>query len=123
MHTIIESQCTGCELCLPACPVDCIALENVTGEQTGWDAWSADDAADARQRYDATRARRARAALEHADALERKAEHKLAHLPELTKDAGGAELDRKRSVIEAALARARARKQAVSPPPAPENRD
>jgi len=26
MHTIIESECTGCELCLPPCPVDCIAL-------------------------------------------------------------------------------------------------
>jgi len=26
MHTAIESQCTGCELCLPPCPVDCIEL-------------------------------------------------------------------------------------------------
>jgi electron transport complex protein RnfB len=26
MHTVIEAQCTGCELCLPPCPVDCIAL-------------------------------------------------------------------------------------------------
>ena len=25
-HTIIESECTGCELCLPPCPVDCIVL-------------------------------------------------------------------------------------------------
>jgi len=26
MHTVIAEECTGCELCLPACPVDCIDL-------------------------------------------------------------------------------------------------
>jgi electron transport complex protein RnfB len=26
MHTVIEPLCTGCELCVPACPVDCIEL-------------------------------------------------------------------------------------------------
>ena len=26
MHTVIASWCTGCELCLPPCPVDCIVL-------------------------------------------------------------------------------------------------
>jgi electron transport complex protein RnfB len=26
MHTVIEQQCTGCELCLPPCPVDCIEM-------------------------------------------------------------------------------------------------
>jgi len=113
MHTIIEEQCTGCELCVPACPVDCIAMENVTGERTGWDAWSEQDADSARSRYDMTRARRQRAADEHAKALESKAQEKLAHLPELTKAASAEELDRKRSVIEAALARARAKREAT----------
>jgi electron transport complex protein RnfB len=27
MHTVIASWCTGCELCVPPCPVDCIAFE------------------------------------------------------------------------------------------------
>jgi electron transport complex protein RnfB len=27
MHTVITTHCTGCELCLPPCPVDCIVLE------------------------------------------------------------------------------------------------
>jgi len=27
MHTVIADDCTGCELCVPACPVDCIVLE------------------------------------------------------------------------------------------------
>ncbi|MDH5227536.1 MAG: iron-sulfur protein, partial [Gammaproteobacteria bacterium] len=29
MHTVIAAQCTGCELCLPPCPVDCIELRPV----------------------------------------------------------------------------------------------
>ena len=26
MHTVIADECTGCELCLDPCPVDCIRL-------------------------------------------------------------------------------------------------
>jgi len=26
MHTIIADLCTGCELCIPPCPMDCIDL-------------------------------------------------------------------------------------------------
>ena len=57
MHTVVDEQCTGCELCIPACPVDCIQLESVTGERTGWAAWSAEQANEARERY-AARQRR-----------------------------------------------------------------
>ncbi|RZJ15366.1 MAG: electron transport complex subunit RsxB [Acidovorax sp.] len=57
MHTVIEPYCTGCELCIPACPVDCIKLENVSGATTGWAAWSAPLANQARQRYQGHRAR------------------------------------------------------------------
>ena len=51
MHTVIEPHCTGCELCLPVCPVDCIELETVTGERTGWAAWSQVEADHALKRY------------------------------------------------------------------------
>jgi electron transport complex protein RnfB len=29
MHTIIESECTGCELCIAPCPVDCISMRSL----------------------------------------------------------------------------------------------
>ena len=51
MHTVIEPHCTGCELCIPVCPVDCISLENVTGAQSGWAAWSPEQAETALDRY------------------------------------------------------------------------
>ena len=51
MHTVIEDACTGCELCLPVCPVDCIHLENVTLGNSGWNAWTKDQADQAKKRY------------------------------------------------------------------------
>jgi electron transport complex protein RnfB len=51
MHTIIEDACTGCELCLPVCPVDCIHLDNVSDNHTGWQAWSQELADQAKDRY------------------------------------------------------------------------
>jgi electron transport complex protein RnfB len=61
MHTVMQAYCTGCELCVPVCPVDCIELENVTGERTGWDAWNAEQAQEARVRYAARKLRLAQA--------------------------------------------------------------
>jgi Na+-translocating ferredoxin:NAD+ oxidoreductase subunit B len=26
MHTVLEALCTGCELCIAPCPVDCITI-------------------------------------------------------------------------------------------------
>ena len=65
MHTVIESQCTGCELCIPACPVDCISLESASGELTGWDAWSTEQANASRQRYEFRQQRLQREQQEH----------------------------------------------------------
>jgi electron transport complex protein RnfB len=108
MHTVIEAQCTGCELCVPACPVDCISLIELTPGLSGWQAWSQMDADAARTRYEARNIRRAAATQRHEEHLQAQAEHKLAHLPDLTHASTPTELERKRSVIEAALARARA---------------
>jgi len=111
MHTVIEPYCTGCELCIPACPVDCISLENLTGDRTGWQAWSPEQAAEALDRYEFHSLRAAREDQENALRLQAKARAKLADLPAHTHGAEGAEADRKRAVIEAALARARARQR------------
>ena len=113
MHTVIEPHCTGCELCIPVCPVDCISLENVTGTSTGWQAWSAAQAAQALQRYEIRQLRVARSAVENDERLQAKAQEKLADLPAHTHGAEGAEALRKRTVIEAALARAKARRDAT----------
>lgn len=109
MHTVIEPLCTGCELCVPACPVDCIALVDATAT-TGWDAWSPHQADEARARYAWHRERLARDKAENDERLVAKAETKLAGLPAHSTLQDAAALDRKRSVIEAALARARAQR-------------
>jgi electron transport complex protein RnfB len=110
MHTVIEPYCTGCELCIPACPVDCISLEPVDMALTGWAAWPQNLADLARQRYDARQVRLAREAQENDERLQAQAVHKLADLPAHTKGTENApEVDRKRAIIEAALAKAKAR--------------
>ena len=97
MHTVAAPLCTGCELCVPACPVDCIALVETSKGRTGWAAWSALQAQQARERY----ARHsARAGSGEFDALEAAA-----------RDDPGAPAERKRAVLDAVLARARARAQ------------
>lgn len=110
MHTVIEAECTGCELCLPVCPVDCILLENVTGEATGWQAWSAQQAAHARERYAEHSQRRLREAQEQEERLQAKAETKASDIAAHSQHTDAAVLDQKRATIEAALARARAKR-------------
>nr|MBP6515062.1 hypothetical protein [Steroidobacteraceae bacterium] len=71
MHTVIASECTGCELCIPPCPVDCIVMEPdparparlPTGDEIGTAA------AGFRRRYEARLARRARDEAERRAAL------------------------------------------------------
>jgi len=101
MHTVIEPHCTGCELCVPVCPVDCISLEVATPGRSGWLAWSAEQAGAARARHAVHKARLG------AKTAEPAAEPDPA--PAAQDDAAA----RKRAVIEAALAKARARLPAI----------
>ena len=110
MHTVIEPYCTGCALCLPVCPVDCIALEPLAPAATGWAAWSQPQADLARDRYSFHSYRTSRSKAENEKRLEDKAAAKLADLPAHSQLTDLAVLDHKRSVIEAALARARQRR-------------
>jgi electron transport complex protein RnfB len=124
MHTVIASDCTGCELCLPVCPVDCIVLENASGDLTGWNAWSAADADKARRRYerhlDRTAGQNANANANGGAAPQRGGpDLATPAIPPSTVSAAPSEApkpsstDSRKAVIEAALARARARR----PPP------
>jgi electron transport complex protein RnfB len=117
MHTVIEAYCTGCELCLPVCPVDCIQLENVSGSSTGWDAWSQPLAEMARNRYAFHTLKVTREAQENDARLEQKARMKLADLSHHSQHTDPVVLDKKRAVIEAALARARAKTGSVKNSP------
>jgi electron transport complex protein RnfB len=117
MHTVIEPWCTGCELCIPVCPVDCIALAPISGDKTAWDAWTPEQALNAKTRYQARQIRLVRESTEHDDRLQAKAQAKLKDLPAHTKTDSDTETARKRSIIEAALAKARSR-QAARPPQA-----
>ena len=122
MHVVVAEQCTGCELCLPACPVDCISLVNVTGTQTGWAAWSAPQADAARKRYQFHQLRETHVTRESQDAAARpqakaqaqaqaQAQAKLAHLGDTSSITDPVDPGHKRASIEAALARARAKRQ------------
>jgi electron transport complex protein RnfB len=36
MHTVIESECTGCDLCVEPCPVDCIDMIVIEPDIRSW---------------------------------------------------------------------------------------
>jgi Na+-translocating ferredoxin:NAD+ oxidoreductase subunit B len=83
MHGVLAALCSGCELCLPACPVDCIEMIPAARH------WSPIDAVAARERF-AQRSKRLDAA-------------RLAARRD-------AEARKRKDAIDAALARARARR-------------
>ncbi len=113
MHTVVPALCTGCDLCVAPCPVDCISMVTATPGRTGWAAWTQQDADAARQRH-AARAHRLRRDKQENDArLAAKAVAKLKEVDAST-PAGAAEQaekERKRTIIQAAMERARLQKE------------
>ena len=108
MHTVIEPYCTGCELCIPVCPVDCIQLDNVSGTATGWSAWSAPLALQARQRYAVHRERVPLPPVEESDD---DAPPPTGSKPGGTGGSGGSgDAAARQAVIAAAMERARLRR-------------
>ncbi|AMO99742.1 electron transport complex, RnfABCDGE type, B subunit [Collimonas arenae] len=113
MHTVIAELCTGCDLCVAPCPVDCITMVDATGRETGWDAWTQAQADAARARHDFHIIRLRREKQENDDRLAAKAAEKLkavaaeaAATPEQQ-----AEQQRKKAIIQAAIERARLKKE------------
>jgi Na+-translocating ferredoxin:NAD+ oxidoreductase subunit B len=101
MHTVIDAWCTGCELCLPACPVDCIELVNITPGQSGWNAWSPTQATQAQQRFEFHQLRLSR--------QDHERQQQLAANPLGAANAAPSD-EHKQAVLQAAMARARARR-------------
>ena len=126
MHTIVKDPCTGCDLCVAPCPVDCIAMIPVTGEATGWDAWTQQQADAARVRHDRRQARLAaerdaaearaaarRAAVAPAAAAASGAPHAVGAQAAAASSAPAGADDaeaKKKAIIQAALERARRKK-------------
>lgn len=124
MHTVIAELCTGCDLCVPPCPVDCIALPPITGQATGWNAWSQAQADAARERHNRREARlaREREAAEARAAARRagspavqvtETSEATAAAPAAAPAAEDAEA-KKRAIIQAALERARKKKEELA---------
>ena len=112
MHVVLNDWCTGCDLCIPPCPVDCITMQPVTKE-TGWAAWSQEQADLSRQRYELRNARLIREVADNEKRLAAKAEQKLKSLDvdSAQSDAEKLEIERKKAIIAAAMARAREKQQ------------
>ena len=106
MHTVLAEDCTGCGLCIPACPVDCIIPVNASGSATGWDAWSAEQAQHARQRYAQHQQRLAPQARAETSAISTTPQKPVPHTA--TTDTSVDPQAARQAAIAQALARARA---------------
>jgi Na+-translocating ferredoxin:NAD+ oxidoreductase subunit B len=112
MHTVLTEWCTGCDLCIPPCPVDCISMINVTGNSTGWNAWSQELANISRKRYHEREHRLDREKKDNDERLAKKAATKLAAVNAESPSSAEElkEQERKRAIIAAAIARAQQKK-------------
>ena len=97
MHTVVTELCSGCDLCVAPCPVDCIEMLPASGADSIWDRARADAA---RERFELRRARLDRECKERSERLAARA----------FKAQAGADADKKRAIIQAAIERARARR-------------
>ena len=98
MHTVVTELCSGCDLCVLPCPVDCIDMVTATLADATWDRARADAA---RERFEQRGARLEREQRERAERLAARA----------LKAKEDPDAEKKRAIIQAAIERARARRQ------------
>ena len=91
MHTVVTALCTGCALCLPPCPVDCITMHPLPLTAPGWNI---DAANAARARFERRNTR-----------LQRERQLRLDRLAAPSSEAP--DHARRNRIIQAALQRAR----------------
>jgi len=97
MHTVVTELCSGCDLCVAPCPVDCIAMVPAVGADAIW----------GQSRADAARERFERRLSRH----ERERRERAARLAARALKAKDPDAEKKRVIIQAAIERARARRQ------------
>jgi electron transport complex protein RnfB len=98
MHTVVTELCSGCDLCLAPCPVDCIEMVPAVGADAIWGQSRADAA---RERFEMRRSRLERERRERAGRLAARS----------LKAKEDPDAEKKRAIIQAAIERARARRQ------------
>src|SRR5690606_8289502 len=100
MHTVIPDLCTGCDLCVAPCPVDCISMQDAGRP------WTTEDASKARIHH---RRREQRLSARHQEesAL---AARTLSNKASVTNIAHS-DPEVRQKIISDALARARARRK------------
>jgi len=100
MHTVVTELCSGCDLCVPPCPVDCIEMVPAAGTDALWDQPRANAA---RERFELRGTRLERERAERAGRLAARA----------LKAKMDPDAEKKRAIIQAAIERARARRNAI----------
>lgn len=109
MHTVVTALCSGCDLCVPPCPVDCITMVPAAADDAVWDAPRRDAA---RGRYVAREGRLAREVVRRAERLAADARGGADRATTHDVEVDLLAVTDKRAVIEAALARVRAKRAA-----------
>lgn len=110
MHAVLTDWCTGCDLCVAPCPVDCIDM--VPADR----AWTPSDAEKGRERHRARQARLTRETADNQRLMAASSAPDTEHTPAPAATVSNPDDEtRKRSAIESALARARARRNASTP--------
>jgi electron transport complex protein RnfB len=97
--------------------VDCIELVPASGARSGWQAWSSEQADEARERFEFHRFRLDREREENDLRLAERAQLKLTDLAAHSRIENPAVLAAKRAVIEAALKRGRGSAQPTADTP------
>jgi len=108
MHTVIAAECTGCDLCVEPCPVDCIDMLPLPSAQQ---VITLDQATHYKARFSAHNLRLQRDAIEHEQRRQARRAAAKTKAAEVETAAPS-----KQEQIQAAIARAKAKKMAATKP-------
>jgi electron transport complex protein RnfB len=110
MHTVLSDDCTGCDLCVAPCPVDCIEMVDVAPART----WTRNDADQARARYTRRQLRvnKTPASLRSSEQTDASEDYLTHTTPQVALSTSA--VQEKQTAVQAALARARARRNAAT---------